>query len=84
MPDQATLDMMELERKAESLRRERAERRRRQAEVRDRYLELTMAVKRPVLGESRHDTALRYIQEAESPPKDLLGKAKALVTRLEH
>jgi hypothetical protein len=84
MPDQATLDLMELERKAEDLKKERARRAAQERKLRDNYLELTMAVKRKYPGENRHETALRYIREAEAPGTTMMEKAKALVWRLEH
>ena len=36
----------------------------------DKYYELIMAVKRKWPNESRHETALRYIQEAEKPTNE--------------
>ena len=81
MPDQATLDLIELKRQGELLEMDRVRRRKQDAKVRDNYRELVMSVGKKVPGENRHDTALRYIREAEAKPPGVWEKTKAVLTR---
>lgn len=52
------------------------------AETRKQYMELIMAVARKFDGETRHQTALRYIKHAEDRAREA-GKADAEMNRLD-
>jgi len=52
------------------------------AETRKQYMELIMAVARKFDGETRHQTALRYIKHAEDRAREA-GKADAETNRLD-
>jgi hypothetical protein len=70
--------MEELKRQGDELRKERIARHKREKNLRDKYLELVTAVQNTKKGESRHDTVLRYVREAEETT--IWGKAKALAS----
>ena len=52
------------------------------AETKKQYMELIMAVARKFDGETRHQTALRYINHAEDLAREA-GKADAAMNRLD-
>ncbi len=48
-------------------------------EIADRYQELLLQVGNKYPGESRHDTALRYIKQAENSPDEAQSSGKTLI-----